>query len=256
MRFGALLHAITRFFFDMPRLTTLARRAALFAFAVALFAAPSTHAQAPDTITLDNFDGYLADSIPTAWKRLEGRTAVPITPAYSKEREFHLVRREGSQQYLEGYTRGEVHTLILPNETTYVWDLGVHPKLRWRWRALALPEGANERDDRTNDAGTSLYVTFDADWLGRPRSIKYTYSSSLPAGTVLDDHKRLKTIVVASRADGLNRWKTIERNVAADFRALFGEEPPARPASITLRSDTDTTGGEARVHTDDIQIAQ
>lgn len=50
-------------------------------------------------------------------------------------------------------------------------DLSRHPRLKWRWRAHHLPEGASERDQ--NDTGVAVYVTFDTDWFGRPKSMVY-----------------------------------------------------------------------------------
>jgi hypothetical protein len=47
-------------------------------------------------------------------------------------------------------------------------------------------------------------------------------------------------------------WKTVRRNVVADYRRLFGEEPPQRPLLITLWSDSDDTGDRAEVDIDDL----
>lgn len=214
-------------------------------------------AAAPQRATvIEDFEGYKDGQVPQRWHRIEGKGTVPITQSYARPDEYHLVRREGGRTFVEGYTKAQVHSIVLPNGTGYAWDLTEQPVLAWEWRAVTLPENAREDREAANDAGASLYVTFDADWLGRPRSIKYTYSSTLPAGTVLSYGKRLRVIVVASGKDGLNRWVRIRRNVADDFRNHFGEEPPARPLSIMLRSDTDTLKGEARVHTDDIRLSR
>ena len=116
-----------------------------------------------------------------------------------------------------------------------------------------MPVGANE--EKKNDTGAAFYVTFGKDWLGRPRSIKYTYSSTLPVGTVKSYNLgRMKVIVVASGADGFGNWMTIERDVRADYCKVFGSEPPARPLSIMLWSDSDNTGHTAEVDFDNIAL--
>ena len=98
--------------------------------------------------------------------------------------------------------------------------------------------------------GGAVYITFGTDRLGRPKSIKYTYSSSLPPGSVL--RQGSLRVVVVSRGE-TNRWETIVRDVAADYRSLFGEDPPD-PKSITLWSDSDDTNSEAEVDVDDLVL--
>ena len=138
------------------------------------------------------------------------------------------------------------------NGKEFDWSINELPRLKWRWRAHHLPEGASEKGE--NDTGAALYVTFGSDWLGRPKSIKYTYSSSLPVGTVVS-FGPLKVIVVDSKREpGLGEWKTIQRNVVDDYHQVFGGDPPDRPLSITFWSDSDTTGDYAKVDFDDIQL--
>jgi Protein of unknown function (DUF3047). len=97
-------------------------------------------------------------------------------------------------------------------------------------------------------------VTFGSDWLGRPKSIKYTYSSSLPVGTTVS-FGPLKVIVVDSaREPRAGEWETVQRRIRDDYRQVFGGSPPDRPVSITLWSDSDTTGDEAVVDIDDLEL--
>ncbi len=91
------------------------------------------------------------------------------------------------------------------------------------------------------------------DWPGRPRSIKYTYSSTLPVGTTAS-YGALRVIVVASAADGLGDWIRIERDVVADYRRVFRRDPPNLPVFITLWGDSDNTGGVSDVYFDDIAL--
>lgn len=204
-------------------------------------------------LVVDDFSGYAAGQVPYRWHARDGRRTFRINASFIRQSEYYKVVREGKKQVLEGYTRGTSHSIIMPNGIEMDWSIQNQKRLSWRWRALALPEGARESDKRLNDAGAALLVTFDADVLGRPRSIKYTYSSTLPVGTVVN-HGRLKVLVVSSGAEGIGAWKSIERDVAADFRRVFGGEPPERPLSLMIWSDSDDTGDEARFQIADIRL--
>lgn len=140
------------------------------------------------------------------------------------------------------------------NGDGYDWNLDTHPRLAWQWKAKRLPEGAKEDKERTNDTGAAVYITFDSkDWLGRPRSIKYTYSSTLPVGTTAK-YGPLRVLVVSSAADGLGEWLRVERDVEADYKRLFGKDEAPRPGFIMLWSDSDNTHGLADVYFDDIEM--
>jgi hypothetical protein len=163
-----------------------------------------------------------------------------------------VVRQEDGNQFLRVLTRDSVVRYTKRNGVDFQWNLAKRPLLQWRWRALELPEGANERED--NDVGAAIYVTFGTDWLGRPKSIKYTYSSALPVGTVVE-FGSLYVIVVDSRpASGVGTWQTVTRHVAKDYRKVFDEEPPTRPAGITFWGDSDTTHDASRADFDDIRL--
>ncbi|WP_232798042.1 DUF3047 domain-containing protein [Salinibacter altiplanensis] len=162
------------------------------------------------------------------------------------------VREADGNRFVRLITKGEALRYTKRNGVDFEWNLQDHPRLRWHWRAHTLPEEASEKDQ--NDAGGAVYVTFGSDWLGRPKSIKYTYSSSLPVGTTVS-FGPLKVIVVDSaREPDTGAWKTVQRRIRDDYRQVFGGSPPDRPVSITLWSDSDTTGDEAQVDIDDIEL--
>jgi len=178
---------------------------------------------------------------------------VPFIPNWSmNEKEEFFVSQEGSNKFLRVYTEGEAQRITMGNEDEgFDWNTRTHPILQWDWRAIRLPEQANEDDGKLNDTGAALYVTFSADIFGRPKSIKYTYSSTLPVGTVVS-YGRLKVIVVSSARDGLGEWNTITRNIMDDYRQVFNKRAPKEPLSITLWSDSDDTEGIAEADFDNI----
>ncbi len=216
-------------------------------------AAPTS--EAPDTVVvLENFESDAVGALPHAWRYLSSTTRrfEDAGPQMAPDETF-FVAIEGGNKFLRGYTAGEAQRISLPDEAL-VWKLSEYPRLRWSWRANRLPTGA--REDRVNDSGGAVYVSFSkTDWLGRPLSIKYVYSSTLPAGTVVSTGN-VKIIVASSGTDGIGRWVTVERNVVKDYEKLFGDGPPNEPFTITLWSDSDNTKSVGEVDFDDILLVR
>ncbi len=210
---------------------------------------------APAARVIENFQGYDVGDIPHEWQFLRNRRIIPLLPEHFNEKEYFRIVREGDRKFVRAYTEGEAqHIILTANDGQgggFGWNLNDHPRLSWEWRAHRLPEGA--REDSVNDVGAAVYVTFDTDWLGRPRSIKYTYSTLLPVGTVVR-FGPLRVLVVSTGLDGTGDWRKVDRDVAADYRQIFGGEPPNEPLSITLWSDSDNTKSVAEADFDNIRL--
>lgn len=164
----------------------------------------------------------------------------------------YSVRIEEGRRFLRADARG----ISVPIGHERAWDLGEFPLLRWRWRALVFPEGSDERKKSGNDNVLSVYVLFGG-W-PVPRSVKYTWSDTLPEGTVLDSplSGKIKVIVLRSGRSMAGNWVAEERNVLADYRRLFGggeKNPSAR--GILILTDSDDTRTRAAGDYDDIAVA-
>lgn len=171
------------------------------------------------------------------------------------ERKNVYVRSESGNQFARIYTDAKALRVVLSRKNGLNWNLEKRPFLQWKWRAKKLPDGANEKDSDRNDTGGAVYVTFDTDWLGRPKSIKYTYSSALPVGTTVD-YGPLQVLVVASETDqGLDKWSVHERNVIEDYKRLFGEKPgTTTPVALAMWGDSNTMNSVSTVDFDDIAV--
>lgn len=203
---------------------------------------------------LDDFESYPIDAVPTKWETNHYREIVPMTREQIDPTQRFLIKKEGNNQFVRAMMKDQAHRLIYTNGNQFDWSLNYYPYLRWKWRAVELPANADETVSDKNDTGAAVYVTFGRDWLGRPKSIKYTYSSTQPVGTTTS-YGPLKVIVVASAPeDGIGKWMTIERNVAQDYRRLFGDEPPTRPMGIMLWSDSDTMNTDSTADFDDVML--
>jgi len=159
---------------------------------------------------------------------------------------------------------------IIAKEIKY--RLEEYPIIAWRWRALQLPEGGDERYKCSGDSVAGVYIIFPSllkperfknswglkipipDTL-KPECIKYVWSSSLPKGTVTDSPYASKTkiVVLQNGTSPLNQWLTEEVNVYEDYKRLFGKEPEEVRA-VGILTDADDTSSEAMADYDDIFI--
>jgi hypothetical protein len=118
-------------------------------------------------------------------------------------------------------------------------------RVRWRWRALTLPNGGNECVSGKNDSAAVVYLTFKRgwNWFG----LKYVWSSVGPRGATCDKRRNLlraqDTIVVESGGP-MNEWRTVEVDPMAEFQRHFDKGRSAEPPDfmgIGLMSDGDQT---------------
>ena len=211
-----------------------------------------------DGLLVDDFEQYSDGQLPVRWKYPEGRKLVWLEDRHMRPNEKFYVAQEGRNKFLRAFTRGEaVHVSMANDADGFNWNLDTHPYLSWDWRANQLPRGAREDKSSLNDSGLGLYVFFSFTGLlvKKPVAIKYTYSSTLPVGTILK-HDKLRVIVVASGERELGQWMKMERNVVDDYRRAYNAEPPNRPLFIRLWSDSDNTKAIAEGDFDNIRFLE
>lgn len=206
---------------------------------------------------MEDFEQYEVGAVPRKWKRphKESRSFLVLPDTVLLDDDFAVVTPDGRSNVVRIYSRDNTEQIALINGEHFDWRLDQYPLLSWRWKAITLPQKAREDKRSLNDSGGALYVTFDSfDWLGRPRTIKYVFSSSLPNGTSIT-YGALKVLVVSSPSDSLNKWITVQRNVAEDYQKLFGRKPPDKPGYIMLWGDSDNTNAVSDVLFDDLIIS-
>jgi Protein of unknown function (DUF3047) len=155
-------------------------------------------------------------------------------------------------------------------------DARAYPVIEWRWKILNLLTKSDISTKQGDDYVARVYVLFDYDIRKLPFSVRtrirmarlfgsdvplatlcYVWDGKTPAGTSVWSPytDRVRMIVAESGAANLGKWVTIRRDVAADFRAAFGEDPP--PISgVVLATDTDNTGESATAFYGDIRFMQ
>lgn len=206
-------------------------------------------------VLLEDFEGYDVGTIPEYWYNQRGERRPAFYGQEDKDGYKYRVVEEDGNKFLH-YEGTEAKHLNFPliDKEVNIYET---PILSWKWRVSELPKDANEEDDNRNDTAASIYVVFD---MGRvalvkkvPKSIRYTWSSTLEEGKELSKfYGNQKVVVVESGSDKKGKWHTFERNIVEDYKRLFGDSPPENPLAILILSDGDNTQSRVKADYDDI----
>ena len=190
-------------------------------------------------LKVEDFSSLKAGAFPEGWKSRGGDGSKVYRVRSNKE------------TYLEANAINSAIAIAKKFE----YDLKKYPFLRWQWRVLEVPQGADERFEKTSDSPAGVYVIFEGFF--RPDIIKYLWSSSLPLGTITESPRSSKTkiVVLRNQSSPLGEWVSERVNVYADYRRLFGGEPKPVHA-IGLMSDSDNTGSKAVAHYRGIMVSK
>ena len=152
-------------------------------------------------------------------------------------------------------------------------DLTEWPRLQWRWRVEMPVTGEKMSSKAGDDYAARLYVNFAfmperaGFWerqlhaLGTRRyghpppgsALTYIWSSTARRDTAAPSPytDKVKMLALRGREDPTGHWYSEIRDVAADYRRLFGEAPPP-VIGIAIMCDTDNTGSRAAAAFGDI----
>jgi hypothetical protein len=86
-------------------------------------------------------------------------------------------------------------------------------------------------------------------------TLMYVWDANAPVGSVIVNPRsdRIRKIVLDSGPGKLRQWRDHRRNLAADFRLAFGEEPGPL-LSIGLMTDSDNTATSAQAWYGDVTL--
>jgi hypothetical protein len=146
-------------------------------------------------------------------------------------------------------------------------DIRDFPIVTWKWKVKNILKGIDERTVEGDDHPIRIFFVFEPDpskqslWFrikrfiyldeihGHPmggRFTEYLWSSHLQPGDIINDPGKpwQKLMVIEGGDTKLGEWLTYRRNLYADFKRLYGEEP-RQLIFIGILNDTDHTGQEA-----------
>ncbi len=203
---------------------------------------------------------------------LLGCTATPPVP---DARDWHAVPLPGKTptRYAWDAKDGRPALQAVSQRSASMWrkrvalDAGALGDVSFSWWVPDLIADASVADVDREDAPARVMLGFGGDVSRLPMrtrmlfelaqaltgemppyaTLMYVWDANAPVGSVIVNPRsdRVRKIVVDSGPGELRRWRDHRRDIAADFRRAFGEEPGPL-TSIAVMTDSDNTRSEAR----------
>lgn len=200
----------------------------------------AAYAGGPERVEIASVENWVrhevgARGIPAGWRAYE---TIGGRPTY----DFTVVEDEG-RRGLRLRSRGDHSTIARRLRIS----LKATPLLEWSWKIVQFPDGADIRRKESSDLSGHLFVVWPRQpAMLRSRLIGYVWDPKIPADTFEPSRKTgtVTFVVVRSGTAEAGTWVTERRNVAEDFRRIYGEDPEDAGA-VALSIDTNDTRASA-----------
>jgi hypothetical protein len=165
--------------------------------------------------------------------------------------DYRIVQEDG-RSVLKAHAKAAASGLskkVKFNPSTYRY-------LKWSWKINQTIAKGDEKIKSGDDYAARVYVVFPGRFFWQMRALNYIWANKLPKGEFIPNAftSNAMLIAVESGASKTGQWVLEERDVLADFRRVFGEDPPEAGA-IAIMTDTDNTGAEATAWYGDITLS-
>jgi hypothetical protein len=206
-----------------------------------------------------------------AWAQLDGWQPVKVTER--KKPTVYRLEKDGDRQVVHAISQGSASSLARPA----AFDLRERPLLSWSWKISRLIASADNARAHREDAPARVVLVFDGDVSKLPAidraaiglfgratgqrlpyaTLMYIWGNRTAVGTIIPNPhtRRIQMVVASSGAAGVGQWHKLQRDVVADYRAAFKEEP-GKLVAYGVMTDTDNTGESAEAWYADIDFAR
>lgn len=224
---------------------------------------PSAESPAPAGVSIPRFSTAGPGEIPKGWK--------PWIIHPRKARTEYAVADVQGARVLRARARSSASGLLVPLDA----DPTEYRRLSWRWRTEGLLHEADNGEAAREDAPLRVVLAFDGDRSKLPvrdrlffervkllagvdmpyATLMYIWANRHPLESVIENPhtSRVRKIVASSGAERVGRWVALERDVLADYRQAYGEDP-GRLVGVSVMSDTDNTSAEVVAYYGDIEL--
>ena len=225
----------------------------------AMLAGCATTANGPEPLALANvtpFSGAVpGGALPGGWR-------VWQIARFKKPTRYDLIHKDGSTVVL-ARADNSASALLHPLANL---DAARYRELSWQWKVEDLIPNQDNTRSATEDSVVRLVVRFDGDkskldfsermFSAQVKAVTgqelpyatlmYIWArNSAPDSVIVSRHtERIRMIVAESGTARLGAWQTVRRNLYADFKRAYGEEP-GPITGIGIMTDTDNTGAKA-----------
>lgn len=195
----------------------------------------------------------------------------PLTFPKIKQHTEYKITREDSNGILTAMSRASASAIVFKGS----FNPREYPIVHWRWKVDNVYSKGDPRTKQGDDYPLRVYVIFEYDPSKANLALRTKYGlvkkiygeypplgslnyvwaslpiSESPFNSPYSD--RSKIIPLRSGRKHLGQWVEEKVNILADYRRLFGEDPPAR-ASLAIMSDSDNTEESSVSHMDFIEV--
>jgi len=168
-----------------------------------------------------------------------------VIESYSGPQSYYRIVEDPNEPFLRATYRYPLETVTLGIEVPEQLRQA-SKKLRWKWRAQALPKGGDECRDGYGDSAAVIYVSWKRGlkWY----SLKYVWSAVGKKGQVCDQKRNLFVVqdtIIRETGGPTGVWVTEEIDPSAEFRAHFENGNPNADVpdfvGVGVMSDGDQT---------------
>ena len=161
---------------------------------------------------------------------------------FNKKTEYTIVKKANQTSILaisDNAASGLFYKIAYTPET--------YPILEWSWQISAVLPSGNARLKNGDDYAARIYVVFPSIFFWRTRALNYIWANKLPKGELCSNAYTSNNIMIAVQSGNnhAGKWMTEKRNIIADYKQAFGEQPPDVGA-IAIMTDTDDTGEKTK----------
>jgi hypothetical protein len=169
-----------------------------------------------------------------------------VIEQYSGPYSYYRIIEDPAEPFVRALYRPGTEPVTIGLELPDGWQRGAR-KLRWRWRAMALPKGADECAPGKADSAAAVFLLWKNGF--RYYSIKYAWSTTGARGRVCDSRRGFFIVhdtVVARVGGPAGEWVDEELDPDAEFRAHFRGGDPAAEVPELLGINLLSDGHETR----------
>lgn len=249
------------------KLTGYINRVIAATFVFFVFIAAGAYAlEDASAVVIDRFSGAVGnDGLPQGWKFY----ALPRKKSPTR----YSVREDGSNWFLEAESKESASAIYKELRL----DIKKTPILRWRWKIDHTLKKGDERTRDGDDYAGRVYVTFQyepekSSFYDRVKravaekvfgialpgnTVNYIWANKLPKDEAAYNPYTDQVVMIAvesgNRLSG--QWVSEERDVYADYRRFFNEDPP-EATGIVIMTDTDNTRESTVAFYDEISFTE
>lgn len=168
---------------------------------------------------------------------------------FAGETDYRIVNDAG-HKVLQAKSSAAASGLVFETE----YNPHEYPILAWRWKIDHIIASGDSRSKSGDDYAARIYVIFPHWFFPKTKTLNYIWGNRLPREAVQPNAYTGNAMMIAveSGTAMAGQWVSVQRNVVADYRRAFGEDPP-HVGAIAIMTDTDQTGESAVAWYGDIE---